>query len=93
MSNDSPEYASITADQELLFPESVRELCQEIRLDQWATAKLHGDGWLSFDPEQPHPYTSRTTIFAASGKWSRPVAGRQRMTNQEELSGGISPCK
>ena len=50
-SNDNPEYARITADQDLLFPKSALELCKEIALDPWAAAKLHDDGWLSFDPE------------------------------------------
>lgn len=49
--DDSPEYARITADQELLFPKSTWDLCKEIGLDQWAASKLHDDGWLSFDPE------------------------------------------
>jgi len=49
--DDSPESARITTDQGLLFPKSGWELCKEIGLDQWAAAKLHDDGWLSFDPE------------------------------------------
>lgn len=49
--DDSPEYARITADQELRFPKSAWEVCNEIGLDQWAASKLHDDGWLSFDPE------------------------------------------
>lgn len=49
---DSPEYARIKADQDLLFPKSGLELCKEIGLDQWAAAKLYDDGWLSFDPEE-----------------------------------------
>mgnify|MGYP005850179175 CR=1 FL=1 len=49
--NDSPEYARITADQDLLFPRSAWELCKEIGLDPWAASKLYDDRWLSFDPE------------------------------------------
>jgi hypothetical protein len=39
------------SDQGLLFPESGFQLCDKIGLNQWAAAKLHEDGWLSFLPE------------------------------------------
>ena len=51
MNDDSPEYARITTNQALLFPQSAWEVCKEIGLDPWAASKLHDDGWLSFDPE------------------------------------------
>jgi hypothetical protein len=38
-------------DQGLLFPESGLKLCDKIGLNRWAAAKLHEDGWLSFNPE------------------------------------------
>jgi hypothetical protein len=50
--DDSPEQARMSGDQDLLFPKTAWELCKEIGLDQWAAAKLHDDGWLSFDPEK-----------------------------------------
>ena len=39
------------SDQGLLFPQSGLKLCDQIGLNRWAAAKLHDDGWLSFDPE------------------------------------------
>ena len=51
MNDDSPEFARITTNQELLFSQSAWKLCKEIGLDPWAAFKLYDDGWLSFDPE------------------------------------------
>lgn len=36
--------------QKLLFPQSARDVCEEIGLNWWAAIKLFEEGWLSFDP-------------------------------------------
>jgi hypothetical protein len=49
--DDNPQLARVTAAQQLLFPASPREVCEELELNWWATLKLYEDGWLSFSPE------------------------------------------
>jgi len=51
MSMDDPEHARIQHGQQLLFPQSARELSEAIGLNWWAACKLHEEGWLSFDPK------------------------------------------
>ena len=43
--------ARVQACQEMLFPSVPREICESLGLNWWAAAKLHADGWLSFNPE------------------------------------------
>lgn len=50
--DDKPRFAKVRAGQELLFPQSARQLSDTIGLKWWVTLKLHADGWLSFDPEK-----------------------------------------
>jgi len=49
--DQTSESGRIHGDQGLLFPQSGLKLCDQIGLNRWAAAKLHDDGWLSFDPE------------------------------------------
>ncbi len=48
--DDSPEFARIAAEQQLLFPANPRAVCEQMGLNWWAALKLHDDGWLSFPP-------------------------------------------
>jgi hypothetical protein len=41
----------VPAAQQLLFPSSVRAICDELGLNWWTVVKLYEDGWLSFSPE------------------------------------------
>src|SRR5437660_11467286 len=51
--DDNPQVARVAAAQQLRFPTSARNICQEIGLNWWAAVKLYEDGWLSFSPETP----------------------------------------
>ena len=48
---DNPHLARVAAAQQMLFPASPREVCEELGLNWWAALKLHEEGWLSFSPE------------------------------------------
>jgi len=50
--DDKSRLAKVRAGQELLFPQSARQLSDAIGLKWWVTLKLHADGWLSFHPEK-----------------------------------------
>jgi hypothetical protein len=59
MDDDDPNQARVHVCQELLFPQSARELSDKIGLNWWATIKLHEGGWLSFDPESTNALNER----------------------------------
>ena len=49
-SDDNVESARLFQVQISLLPRTPREVCDTLNLNWWAAAKLHQDGWLSFDP-------------------------------------------
>ena len=48
---DNSALIQVPSAQQLLFPVSVRGICDELGLNWWAVVKLYEDGWLSFSPE------------------------------------------
>lgn len=50
--NDSPQLARVGTAQQLLFPSTPRDVCDQVGLNWWAALKLFEDGWLSFSPEE-----------------------------------------
>jgi hypothetical protein len=52
LQDDSPQLARVATAQQLLFPSTPREVCDQLGLNWWAALKLFEDGWLSFSPEE-----------------------------------------